>query len=79
MTDGYVVNNHGDRKSPIRVVGPFPNGRTSWLINGDDPNHLLTGMILQVMPYNAKAKKTSPFFHQSFVLHDFYFNNLGFL
>ena len=29
-----------------RVVGPLPNGRTSWLINGDDPNYLLTGMIL---------------------------------
>ena len=33
---------------PSRVVGPLPNGRTSWLINGGDPNHLLTGMILQV-------------------------------
>ena len=32
---GYVVNNHGDRKSPKdRVMGPLPNGRTSWLING---------------------------------------------
>ena len=29
------------------VVGPLPNGRTPWLINGGDPNHLLTGMILQ--------------------------------
>ncbi len=28
-----------------RVV-PLPNGH-SWLINGGDPNHLLTGMILQ--------------------------------
>ena len=27
MTDGYVVNNHGDRKSPKdRVVGPLPSG-----------------------------------------------------
>ena len=27
MTDGYVVNNHGDHKSPKdRVVGPLPNG-----------------------------------------------------
>ena len=25
---GYVVNDHGDRKSPKdRVVGPLPNGR----------------------------------------------------
>ena len=43
-------NNHGDGfKSPKdRVVGPLPNGRTLWLINGGDPNHLLSGMILQV-------------------------------
>ena len=33
-----VVKNHGDRKSPKPwVVGPLPNGRTSWLINGGDP------------------------------------------
>ena len=30
------------------VVGPLPTGRTLCLINGGDPNHLLTGMILQV-------------------------------
>ena len=36
-----MVNNHGDRQSPKdRVVGPLPNGRTSWLTNGGDPNHL---------------------------------------
>ena len=36
-----VVNNHSDRKSPKdRVVGPLPNGRNSWLINGGDPTHL---------------------------------------
>ena len=36
-------------KSPIPgVVGPLTNGRTLWLINGGDPNHLLTGVILQV-------------------------------
>ena len=29
-------------------MGPLPNGRTPWLINGGDPNYLLTGMILQV-------------------------------
>ena len=39
---GYVLNNHGDPKSPKnRVVGPLPNGY-SWLI---------TGMILQVGLY----------------------------
>ena len=28
-----VVNNHGDRKSPIpAVVGPLPNGRTLWCL-----------------------------------------------
>ena len=27
--------------SPLNgVVGPLTNGRTSWLINGGDPNHL---------------------------------------
>ena len=31
--------------SPPRpeVVGPLPNGRTPWLINGGDPNYLLSG------------------------------------
>ena len=39
----------GDRFCPLNgVVGPLTNGRTSWLINGGDPNYLLTGMILQV-------------------------------
>ena len=28
------------RISKDRVVGPLPNGRTSWLINGGDPNYL---------------------------------------
>ena len=44
-----MVNNHGDRKSPKdRVVGPLPFMAFLWLLNGADPNHLLTGMILQV-------------------------------
>ena len=45
------INNHGPwLVSPLNrvVVGPFPNGRTLGLINGGEPNHLLTGMILQV-------------------------------
>ncbi len=51
-TDGYVVNNHGDRVRPLTgVMGPLINGRTSWLINGGDPNYLLTGMILQVRTF----------------------------
>ena len=30
-----MVDNHGDRKSPIPgVAGPLPNGRTPWLMNG---------------------------------------------
>ena len=34
-----MVHNDGDRKSP-GVVGPLPNGRTSWLImKPGDPNH----------------------------------------
>ena len=35
----YVVNNHGDNKSPKDWVVPIPNGRTLWLRNGGDPNH----------------------------------------
>ena len=31
MTDGYVVNNHGDRFRPLgRVVGPL----TKWPVHG---------------------------------------------
>ena len=42
-----MVNSHVMvRKSPKdRVVGPLPNGRTSWLINGGDPNYLLLGSL----------------------------------
>ena len=36
-------------------VVPFSNGRTSWLINGGDPNYLLTGMILQVPPLTQQG------------------------
>ena len=46
---GYVENNHGDRKSPRPgVVGPLPNGLNGPYMVGI--NHLLTGMILQVLP-----------------------------
>ena len=31
----------------VWLMGPLPNGH-SWLINGGDPNHLLSGMILRV-------------------------------
>ena len=45
-----MVKNHGDRKSPKdRVVGPLRNGRfMAYTVIEGDPNHLLTGMILQV-------------------------------
>ena len=46
---GYVVNNHGDRKSPNWGCGtPYLQMAFLWLINGGDPNHVLTGVILQV-------------------------------
>ena len=47
---GYVVvNNHGDRCCPLRIGLWDPlQMAVSWLINGGDPNYLLTGMILQV-------------------------------
>ena len=53
-----MVNNHGDRcKSPITVVvGPLPNGRTLWLINGGDPNYLISGVILQVRRHLSSYK-----------------------
>ena len=31
---GLVVNNHGDHFCPLSILGPLPNGRYSWLING---------------------------------------------
>ena len=37
-----------------------PNGH-SWLINGGDPNHLLTGMILQVASSKLTPPETSVF------------------
>ena len=54
--DGRIrgKNNYGDvSKSPIPGVVPFPNGRTSWLINGGDPitTYVRPGMALQVMPW----------------------------
>ena len=54
--DGYVVNNHGEYISHLNgvVVIPLTNGRTSWLINGGDPNHLLSVMILQVGDYTTQ-------------------------
>ena len=49
---GYVVNNHGDRKSPKDRVVPLISGH-SWLIKGGDPNYLPTGMILQAEGRNT--------------------------
>ena len=34
------LKNNGDRKSARPGVTPLPNGRTSWLTNGGDPNYL---------------------------------------
>ena len=50
---GYVSLPEGKcrkkKSTTWRIIpGPLPNGRTPWLINGGDPNQLLTGMILQV-------------------------------
>ena len=43
-THGYVVNNHGDRLSPLsRVVGPLPNGLFMAYLYIGVTNHLLTG------------------------------------
>ena len=46
--------------SPLTgVVGPLPNGRTSWLINGDSRDYLLNGMILQVDSHHFMATASS--------------------
>ena len=44
-----MVNNHGDRKSPkdLGLWDPFQMAFLC-LINGGDPDYLLSGMILQV-------------------------------
>ena len=53
-----MVNNLGDCKSlEDRVVGPLPNGLFKWLIHGDDPNYLLTAMVLQVLECSRKLVK----------------------
>ena len=44
-----MVNNHGDRCCALTEVIPLPNWPFLWLINGGDPIHLLTGVILQVV------------------------------
>ena len=48
MTCKWLIT-YGDRFRP-QFLGLFPvpltNGRTSWLVNGGDPNHLLSGMVL---------------------------------
>ena len=35
-----MVNNPGDRVRPLSRDIFLPNGRSSWLINGGDPNQL---------------------------------------
>ena len=32
----------------------------SWIVNGGDPNYVLTGMILQVVPVPGKAGEIIP-------------------
>ena len=45
-----MVSNHGDRFRPLNggYGTPYKWPKFKWLINGGDPNYLLTGMILQV-------------------------------
>ena len=40
-----------------RVVGPLPNGRTPWLINGGDPNYLFTGPRTDRYKWSYKPNK----------------------
>ena len=49
---GNEENNHGDPRSPKdRVVGPLPNCRTPWLINGG---------LLTTLP-RCSLRKNPPF------------------
>ena len=42
-------------------MGPLPNGRTSWLINGGDPNHLrVLGWSSKYPNLNHQKNATSP-------------------
>ena len=52
-----MVSNHGDRKSSNWGFGT-PYKRPKWLVNRGDPNHLLSGMILQVV--GPPATHTTP-------------------
>ena len=58
-----MVNNHGFLVFVVTLrIGwlgtPDPNGRTLWLINGGDPNHLRTGMILQASVERPRTERT---------------------
>ena len=39
----------------------------SWPMNGDDPNHLLTGMILQVSVFSSSFTTLTIFFYKNHV------------
>ena len=60
-----MVHNHGDRFRPLsRDSFPFQMG-IAWLINGGDPNQLLTGMILQVPVFSS----LKPWWKLQFLTH----------
>ena len=46
--DLWLITMVSCKSSKDRVVGPLPNGRTSWLINGSYQPLTIPGMILQV-------------------------------
>ena len=69
---GYVVNNHGDRKSPRPgVVGPLPNGLISFymgvtsLTSTGSPSSKWTGSNNWVFP-KIMAPPNHPFVHRVF-------------
>ena len=65
-----VVNWPMVNKSPFsRVVGPLPNGRAPWLIDGGDPNHLQ--VHLRPSWDNPPSRESQNLFRQPLNLKDF--------
>ena len=59
VLDGYLEDQPW-LTSPLRIGLLSFQMAISWLINGGDPNHLLTGMILQVADDPCRPEKVLP-------------------
>ena len=57
-----IIMVHKSPSRASRVVGPLPNGRTSWLTNGVDPNHLRDlGWSSKSVMFSNSIFKMQPF------------------